>query len=287
MKRSWITYSLVAVVALGSVGMAAQDAVQPKFEVASIKENKSGNDGGQTSGVNVGHYTATNIPLYFLVLTSYQLLDHQLAGMPEWTRSTAYDISAGYPPELRPDQSQLRGMVRALLEDRFHLVAHHEMRQLDAYALTLARKDRKLGPQMSASNTDCARWLAEGRPQIGAGGVSAIAPGGKRPECLILASRRGTLTAGSKSMLELAVTLQSFVGRPVIDRTGLAGVFNMDMQWTPSPADASAPTGAGAATDVGASLFTALQEQLGLKLESTKASFDVLVIDRIERPTPD
>ena len=292
MPQQWARAVMVGsltVLGVGSVPtviIGQLPAGKPAFDVAAVKENRSVEQSGRTSGVDAGQYTATNMPLYFLVLTTYSLLDHQLAGMPDWTRTTRYDIAASYPPGLRPNEQELKAMLQGLLADRFKLVAHHETRELPAYALTMANKDRKLGPQMSSSSVDCVKWLADGRPQIAAGPPSAIAPGGMRPECLLIANRRGILTAGTKPIKELAVALQSFVGRPVVDQTGLSGNFNMDMQWTPSASDASAPAGPPAA-DIGVSIFTALQEQLGLKLESTKASFDVLVVDHIERPIPD
>jgi uncharacterized protein (TIGR03435 family) len=266
---------------------AQTPAPQPRlaFDVASIKVNNSVEGGGNTSGPSAGHYTAKNIPLNFVVLDAYQLMGYQLDGLPDWVANTRYDIAGTYPPGLKPTEADLRAMVRSLLEDRFHFRAHQESRELSVYALTIARKDGRLGPQMTPSSVDCAAWLAAGRPQIGGGGPSAIAPGGKRPECLMIAGRRGVISAGTRPIKELTGALTAFAGRPVIDRTGLTGSFNMDMQWTPTAADpAGVPSGAST-SDVGVSLFVALQEQLGLKLEAARAPFDILVVDHIEHPT--
>jgi uncharacterized protein (TIGR03435 family) len=280
-------FGLVALVTLARVPVRAQSAARPlAFEVASVKVNNSLAAGGSSSGPTPGRFTITNVPLRFILLDAYQLLAHQLIGTPEWASSTSYDIVATYPSGSTPSEQDVRMMVQALLRDRFKLVVHRETRELSAYALTLARKDGRLGPQIARSDVDCAQWLADKRPQIGAGGPSPVAPGGKRPACLLMATRR-FLTAGTKPMSELAVALQSLVGRPVVDQTGLTGAFDMDLQWTPSVEMSATPNGPPSAADDGASIFTALQEQLGLKLEPTNSSFNVLVVDHVEQPTPD
>ena len=152
------------------------------------------------------------------------------------------------------------------------------------YALVMARKDGSLGPQLVRSTIDCEQWIAEKRPRLGAGSPSPVAPGGKRPVCQLLATRR-FITAGTQTMQQLTGPLQAFTGRPVVDRTGLTGAFDFDLQWTSGPI-APAP-GASPPPDDGPSIFAALQEQLGLRLESTRGSFDVVIIDSIQRPMPD
>ena len=138
---------------------------------------------------------------------------------------------------------------------------------------------------VSRSEVDCEKWLAEKRPQLGAGGPSPVAPGGARPACMMTTTRQ-CLTAGTKTIQNLSVSLLSLVGRPVVDRTGLSGTFNMDLQWTsgvaPAPTSGNTPP-----PDEGASIFTALQEQLGLRLEPARGPFEILVIDSVQRPTPD
>src|SRR4051794_32858844 len=145
MRHVFAMLTLCAIARSACVPLAAQSDVKTlAFEVASIKENKSADVGGMSSGTEAGHYSASNMPLYFMVLGAYHLLDHQLAGMPDWTRTTRYNIAASYPPGARPNEEQLNEMVRSLLGERFHLVAHHEMRELPVYELTLARKDGQL-----------------------------------------------------------------------------------------------------------------------------------------------
>jgi uncharacterized protein (TIGR03435 family) len=174
-------------------------------------------------------------------------------------------------------------MLQNLLADRFGLVYHRDARELPLYELVIARKDGKLGPHLVPSNVDCAAWLAEKRPQTGAGGPSPFPPR-MRPACTIVASR-SFISGGTRTISQLAPILQALVGRPVVDKTGLAGTFNMDMQW--SPTDLATAAGVTTAADTGLSIFTALQEHLGLKLEPSRGPFDVVVIDAIRRPSPD
>jgi uncharacterized protein (TIGR03435 family) len=267
-----------------ALGQDAASGPPLAFEVASVKENTSRSQGGRLSGPDPGRFTATNIPLRFLILDAFGLRDHEVVGAPDWTFTTPYDITATYPPGLQPTQPQLRLMLQKLLTDRFGLMTHRETRELPIYALTLARIDGRLGPQLARSDVDCDKWLAEKRPQINAGGPSPVAPAGFRPACMLMMTRQ-YLTGGTQTIQRLAASLQSLVERPVIDRTGLAGTFDMDMKWT---AGVGAAPGTNAAPiDDGASIFTALQEQLGLKLEAGRAPFEVLVIDSVNRPTPD
>jgi len=266
-----------------SQGAASQPL--PSFDVASVKQNDSVGESGRISGPTPGRFTVTNVPLRFIMLYGYQLLDHQLIGAPDWTFSTRFDITATYPTENAPTEQDARAMLQKLLADRFGFVGHRDTRELPMYALVMARRDRSLGPQLVRSDVDCEKWLAEKRPQLGAGGPSPVAPGGARPACMMMTTRQ-FLTAGTKTIQNLSVSLQSLVGRPVVDRTGLSGTFNIDLQWTsgvaPAPAGGNAPP-----PDEGASIFTALQEQLGLKLEPARGPFEVLVIDSVQRPTPD
>jgi uncharacterized protein (TIGR03435 family) len=144
------------------------------------------------------------------------------------------------------------------------------MRDIPAYALTLARSDGKLGPQLTRSDVDCT-----GKPQQATGGgPSPVAPSGERPSCAIIVNFTRFITGGTRSLSDVANNLEAAAGRPVVDRTGLSGNFNIDAKWGNDGVD-----------DV--SIFTALQEQLGLKLESTTTRVDVVVVDRLERPSND
>ena len=277
--------ALAGLVLLGSGAGAVAQSSRLSFEVASVKENTSVDEGSVISERIAGRFRTTNAPLRFILLHAFELRDHQLIGAPEWSESLRYDINATYPADAAMTDQDRRAMLQTLLADRFGLVTHRETRELPMYALVMAHKDGALGPQLVRSTVDCQQWIAEKRPTIGAGSPSPVAPGGKRPVCQMLTSRR-FLTAGTRTMQHLSASLQSLTGRPVVDRTGLTGAFDFDLQWTSgtiAPAVGANPP----PPDDGPSIVTALQEQLGLKLESTRGPFDVLVIDSIQRPTPD
>jgi uncharacterized protein (TIGR03435 family) len=252
------------------------DSRKPTFEVASVKPNKSGDPGMSITTQPGGRYIATNVPVGMLIRNAYQLQESQLVGLPDWAASERFDIAAKAeqdiaPTNQKPNPHQL--MLQSLLEERFNLKVHRETRDLPGYALVVARADGKFGPQMKQSDVDCAALAAARR----AGGPPPppMTAGERRPCSMRMG--RGTLTAGSMTMANLAGTLSSAVQRMVVDRSGLTGGFDFDLTFSmDQSADASAP-----------SIFTAVQEQLGLKLDSMRIPTDVLVVDSIERPEPD
>jgi uncharacterized protein (TIGR03435 family) len=179
-----------------------------------------------------------------------------------------------------------RAALQALLQERFRLIIRRERRSMPVYRLVMARGDRRPGPQLVPSTVDCEK-LAEKRAQIDGGGTSVVAPGGNRPACMMSANRRGFLTAGTRTIAELATALQSFVGRPVVDATGLQGTFDIDLSWRADNEVSAPPAGVRLVSPDGPSLFTAIQEQLGLRLEPGTGEVDAIVVERIERATPD
>lgn len=277
---------LARVAVIAAVTVAAGQAPQPVFDVASVKENTSVSDSGGIAPETPGRVRITNTPLRFILLHAFRLMDHQLIGAPEWTETARFDINATFQrDDAARNEDDTRAMLRTLLVDRFGLKTHRETREMPIYSLVMARRDAALGPWLVRSSVDCDR-IAEKRPQMGAGSTSPVAPGGKRPVCMIVTNRRGRfITAGARTMQDLLGPLQAMTGRPVIDRTGLSGTFDFDLQWTSGPV-APAP-GTPASPDDGPSIFVALQEQLGLKLEPARAPFDVVVVDAVQRPTPD
>jgi uncharacterized protein (TIGR03435 family) len=285
-----IRFSFFVLPFLGSSLLAqapAPGAAKPSFEVASVKPNKSGDRGMSSAEQPGGRFIVTNMPLATLVRNAFDLQESQLVGLPDWGSSERFDIVAKAEQEFprtneRPRLAQR--MMQSLLEERFKLVSHRETRELPAYALVLARTDGRLGPQLKQSDVDCAA-LAAARRAAGAapagGGVSASTPSappppGQRRQCTMTMAG-GTLRAGSVPIASLIATLSSVVQRIVVDRTGLTGGFDFDLAFsTEQSADATSP-----------SVFTAVQEQLGLKLDSVRVPMDVLVVDSVERPTPD
>jgi uncharacterized protein (TIGR03435 family) len=264
------------------------------FEVASVKPNKSG-DGPTMAGRQPGgRVTLTNIPLRLMIRNAYQLQDLQIVDAPKWMSVERFDIvakAAGNLPPPRPGNPGDQLMMRSLLADRFKLVVHQETRELASYALELARRDGKLGPQLRPSTVDCAAIAAarerSGEPPPGAQGV-------ERPQCGFRATggraTGGQMMAGGFPFSQLAVVLSQMLRQVVIDKTGLTGNFDFELNWTPDEVSQRPSAGAPSlpATDpIGPSMLTALQEQLGLKLRWGKGLADVLVIDHVERPTPD
>jgi uncharacterized protein (TIGR03435 family) len=293
------TAALVALIACGAALAAQTPQSAPAFEVASIKPNNSG-DGRVMMQNQPGRYIATNVTLRLLIRNAYQLQDFQITGGPSWLASDHFDINAKVPDEFRamappapgsgPGPLQL--MIRALLAERFKLVVHNETKESPIYALILARSDGKLGPGLKKSVVDCATVFAAGR---GRGGAMPPPPQpGERMQCGMRIGP-GNLMGGGALMPQFANTLGMFAGRVVVDRTGLEGAYDVDLTWTPDQMPQrppGAPDGPpqinGVAVDPnGPSLFTAVQEQLGLKLDSQRGPVEMLVIDRAEKPVED
>lgn len=234
-------------------------------------------------------FTATNVPLRELIRFAYDVQDVRLIGGPDWIRSERFDITAkaeqpfpAWGPAGPPMPLLL--MMRTLLSDRFSLVVHQETREMPVYALIVAREDRKFGPEITPSKLDCDSQARAGR----AGPPPQTNP--NEPTCGMRIAP-GQMLIGGTPMSQFASVLSNFVQRVVLDRTQLSGTFDFRLRWTPDrlpqgPPPPGAPPLPAVDAD-GPSLFAALQEQLGLKLESTRAPLEVLVIDRVEQPTPD
>jgi len=283
MRVTAITVILTLLAASVAGAQAPAPAPAPAFDVASVKQNK---DGGPSS-VRVlpgGMLTVTNNNLRNIIRNAWNITNDQIVGGPDWLDSDRFDITAKASQPFGQDQA--RAMLQALLADRFGLATHNETRELPVYLLVLARKDGALGPQMKKADVDCAALFA------------SVAAGGKMPErlpngnlpCGIsvrLNQGQGVVTGNGVAMEQLARNLVGGVGRIVVDKTGLAGYYDINVTFAADgPPSAGAPA-APAPDPGGASLFTAMQEQLGLKLEPGRAPISVLVIDRATRPAAD
>jgi uncharacterized protein (TIGR03435 family) len=278
----------------------------PAFEVASVKPNKSG-DGRVMLGNQPGRFTATNVTLRMLIRNAYQLQDFQISGGPSWLASDHFDIVAKIesgvqdampagPPVPGQGPTPLQLMIRSLLADRFKLAVHTETKEQPIYALVVARSDGRLGPDLKKSETDCAAVMAaRGRgPGRAMPPPGAPAPGEPMP-CGIRIGP-GNMSVGGMALPVFANSLANFVGRVVLDRTGLTGSYDAKLTWTPdqmpprapgTPADQPVRVNGIDIDPNGPSIFTALQEQLGLKLDSQHGPVEILVIDRAERPVED
>ena len=268
----------------------AEPAVSMAFEAASIRPNKSGDFSQFIRRQPGGRMTVTNMPLRQLITFAFQLQQQQLVGGPSWIANDRFDIVAkmeGDPapvaPGAGPDPLMLA--MRTLLTERFKLVTHKETRDLEVYALTVARTDGKLGAAIKPSTTDCEALMAGRR----GGGPPPPPPDPNGPVVCGLRGSFGRIQMGGFLVSEFARSLQGLAGRLVLDRTGLKGPYDLELSFAQDRPNGPLPPGVEVppADPNAPNVFTALQEQLGLKLESTKAPIEVLVIDSIEQPTPD
>jgi uncharacterized protein (TIGR03435 family) len=292
MRRLMLGLCLAMATAAVSAQQATPTSDSYSFEVATLKQNKSGERGGGIRRLPGGRVTVTNVPARGLITFAYQLGQYQLVAGPSWLADDKFDIVAKIegnpewegPGSGRPDPIQVA--MRKLLLDRFKLKLHTESRDLDAYALVMV-KPGVTGPALKASPTDCkalAEQLRQGKlPPTASQPVNGIMP------CSIM-GRIGQIAFDGFPMSQAAGMMVGQAGRPVVDRTGLTGNWQFLLSFAQErPIGAPAPPpGEPTAADPNApSFFTALQEQLGLKLESTKAPFDVTVIDSVEHPAED
>ena len=233
---------------------------QAQFEVASVKPNLSG-DPPYLMSYRGDRFTHHYVTLKAMICSAFgtpehALLDKQVVGGPSWIFTDHFDVEAKAPAVPESPRGIIPGrvmaMLRSLLEERFHLSTHFEKRELPVYNLILARADGTLGPRLRRRVTPCSPCPRQILP--------------------------GTMSAKGATMGNIVSGFERFVpdvGRVVLNQTGLTGEFDIDLNWAP---DQSAPSTGGV------SFFTAVREQLGLKLEPAKAPVDVLVIDRVERP---
>jgi uncharacterized protein (TIGR03435 family) len=285
LEQRWgVCAAVAALTAAGIVlGQAARQTDVQSFEVASVKRNNSGEQGGRLQAQPGGRFTAVNATVRQLILRAYAVQDYQIVGAPRWVSSDRFDIEAKAAGDVTPER--LSAMLRSLLAERFKLVVHNDTRDLPIYALVPARKDGKLGPRIRQSKIDCDAVAEEA---IARGGAPPPVAPGERPPCSIGFGGMGQMAARSKPISQLLPFFSQVTERPVVDRTGLKGSFDIDLTWTPDPSSAlfaAAPPDAAPVDPNGPSIFTAVQEQLGLKLESQKAPLPALVIERIEAPT--
>jgi uncharacterized protein (TIGR03435 family) len=267
--------------------LPAQSAPPAKFEVASIKLNKSGPGSLQRAGFSPGDRVSfINVPLFVLIQSAYGTVDVTgpawigKPGQPNWDVDR-FDVLA--KAEDPSTQAQLQAMLRELLADRFKLVAHTETRQEPIWAIVLARRDGKLGPKLRSATVTCAELRALWKPRE---------PGEPDPcgtRSFVNALVTGTMSVRGFTLDQLGILSMELGRRRVVDQTGLSGAFDWDLTWTPQRfVQGSFDRDRFPNVDPdGPSLTTALADQLGLKFESQKGDDTVLVIDHVEQPTPD
>jgi uncharacterized protein (TIGR03435 family) len=231
--------------------MMAKDA-DPDWDVVTVKpsdsEGKNAGFHSQGQRMTIQHRTVKD-----MLIIGYGMHEKQLVGMPGWAESDRWDVEGVVDVEGKPSLAQLQSLVRKTLVERFGLRTHMETRELGVYALTVA----KGGPKLEQSKGDPKESMSENDNDRA----------GQR-----------TMRVMNASMGDFALVMRYSADRPAVDHTGLTGRYDFQLKWALDDSKESVDG------TLGPGLFTALQEQLGLKLEPTKAPVDVLVVDKVERP---
>jgi uncharacterized protein (TIGR03435 family) len=286
-----------------SAAQASDSAALPAFDVVSIKPHK---DEGMMMRIGVSAtpdgFQADGVPLQMLIRQAFGVSEDRILGEPDWTRSARFDINAKVAPEDAPkmkalSMQQRSAMLLPMLEDRFGLKFHHETKDLQVYTLVVAKGGPKLKESALAESGDSPPPPpvppgASGAP----GGAGSIGPSGGPRTMMSMSPQGMKLDARGASMASLSQLISQQIGATVADKTGLTGKYDFTLSFMPDnfmlngqmmrPPGGATQDGAQSQEPVGPSLFTAVQEQLGLRLEAKKEPVDVVVIDQLEQPTP-
>jgi len=267
LKTLWIVPVATAVATLLAIGLVgaqgtADDAItkpqpmarnaDPDWEVATVRPSDPNNGGHQHIRFHGQHVTLYDHTVEDLLLIGYGVQKVQLVGEPSWAKTEKWNVNGITDVAGEPDLRQLQGLMQKILKERFALTLHHEQREMPVYALMVAKGGQKMTPNASDPNG----WMDQQNSMDGGRDIENMK---------------------NTSMAELALILEFRVDRPVVDQTGLKGRYDFKLQWTTDDAQS-------ASSDAPPGLFTAIQEQIGLKLEPMKAPADVLVIDHVARP---
>lgn len=259
----------VAVLFLSVSGMPAQSpAPSPSstpvdtFDVATIKPVDPDARAGRYITMQGAHrFVAKQYTVKLLIAAAYNLNSHAISGGPEWIDSDHYDIAAITPGDAQPSRDRQMAMLRSLLVDRFNLTFHREQKEFSIYVLSVAKN----GPKMKKSTA---------APDDPATLISTVYP------------QRITLPARNASMNDFVSLLQRAVlDRPVVDKTGLSGKFDFDLQWAPDETQFGGEVPVASAVAPDPPFFTAIQQQLGLRLEAARGPVDAIVVDNVARPS--
>ena len=271
--------ALACLVAIAAVGLVAQSAAPAISAVVSVTPSDTARV--RRDAPVTDRFDWFDVTLAMLIRDAYDLFDSQVIGGPDWMRSKRWDVSAK-AAALAPNDA--RELVRRLVEDRFALKAHTETREVPIYNLVLARSDKTLGPRIKPATVDCTPFLTGKRPMQ----ESPRDPDNRFGLCSVggAFTPAGLLTPrlNGRPLTGLIQHLEEAMERRVIDRTGLKGNYDIELSYLDqSLADPSLPA---AQALRGPSLFAALQEQLGMKLEAGRGPVEVLVVDSASAPTP-
>ena len=265
-RQVWLA-AVLAIAALSNAGAPAaqgQDATKPEptksmardadpdWEVATVKPSDPADTRGQHGQFTGRHVLLLDTTLEQFLLIGYGMQKSQLVGEPDWVKTERWDIDGVSDVVGQPSFKQLQGLMRKILEERFGLQLHHEQREMPVFALTVARS----GLKMMVNTSDPDGWFHQQNGESNGRHVESLK---------------------NASVADLAHILQFHVDRPVVDQTGLTGRYDLKLQWTMDEAQTPVP-------DAPPGLFTAIQDQIGLKLERIRAPADTLVIDKVNRP---
>jgi uncharacterized protein (TIGR03435 family) len=256
MKILLLTMAGIAVVG-GWVN--AQSEKYSAFEVASIRPAVYGSHARSIQYSAGGRFTASDVPLRVLIEEAYDIRDFQVSGGPDWVNRDPFDIVA--KAEGDASRAQVRAMLQSLLTDRFKLILRRESKEVNVYALSVGKAGAKL-KEVKLDEDNATRGMRFG----GIGRIAGVMA--SMPQLVVMLS-------------DIKLNGSAILDRPVLDRTGLTGVYDFKLEWSGEEQSADRTTSTNPA---GPSIFTAVQEQLGLKLESTKAPVDFFAIERAGKP---
>jgi uncharacterized protein (TIGR03435 family) len=263
----------IGIVLIASLGLL----YSAQFEAVSIKRNKSGSDFVSIQPSPGGRLTATNVTVANLIAWAYVVRTSEIENAPAWADSEGYDVAAEAEGNPRFDafQPTLETMFRSVLAERCKLILHRETKQLPVYSLVIAKRGSKMH-QLAGNGSDC---LEHPNPENPCGQIRLPQP--------------GQLTARRANISALVFVLSRLLDRPVIDQTGLTGSYDFDLKWPLEPlvrppssaGPAPIPDRESIAAAMAPAVATAMEEQLGLELQSSKGPVEILVIDHLERPS--
>jgi uncharacterized protein (TIGR03435 family) len=235
-------------------------AQAPSFDAASIRKSEAADLNGGSVVLPGPRFRATNMTLVGLIVAAYNIPSYRIMGGPDWIRRDRFDVEA--KAEEGTPMARVPSLIQMMLGERFSLVVHREKREIPTYSLVTTRDDQRLGLGLSRSDVDCGDSKTRQGTRNGA------------PACGFTVGT-GTIRGGAIPVDTLAQLLSQPAGRPVANHTNLQGSFNVDLEWSPFGAD----------TGDAPSIFSAVQEQLGLRLQPDKALHDMLVVDMVQPPS--
>lgn len=270
-------------VCLWALAASVAFAQSPAFEAASVRPTPADSRirpairGGPGTS-DPGQITFTNIPLLTILQRAYDAKSYQISG-PAWLSQSRYDVIAKLPPNTAKEQAG--AMLQNLLAERFHLALHHETRDLQGYELVAARNGPKLKPSPAGAPTGSVE--PEAPPKRDVDGFPIL----DAPGLVVMEGVRGKsvvvfMTAKVQPVSALVDRIARDFRQPVVDKTGLSGYFDFNLEFAPRPPD---PLAQDASDDAAPNLITAVQQQLGLRLNPVKVPIDMLIIDRAD-PVP-